>query len=173
METSITPAVHTLPKHKLSCPNPDPKEYGEECGDNPDPPEPPKPPEPPICGNKIVEEFSTEECDCGATHEECDDPCCYPATITDQDRLLNETAKGCRRHNSGSCQNPYQAAYQYGIIIPLVVFILGILLLAIILCIDWRYGKRLCYGHILERPQAIHCEDESQKLRRIQRGNIM
>ena len=39
-------------------------------------------PDPPECGNLKVEALSDEECDCGKTHEECDDPCCYPLNIT-------------------------------------------------------------------------------------------
>ena len=43
-----------------------------------------QPPEPPVCGNKIVETVAQEECDCGRTYEECDDPCCYPSVILQQ-----------------------------------------------------------------------------------------
>jgi len=159
-------------KKDFSCPNPDPNEYGKDCGENPDPPKPPEPPEPPVCGNKELEE-PNEECDCGKTKEECDDPCCYPAILTEDDFRLNKTAKACRRHTSGLCQKPYKSTFKYGIVIPIVVLIIGVLLLALILTIDWKYGKRACYGHILERPEAIHCEDENSKLRRLQRGNVM
>lgn len=44
---------------------------------------------------------------------------------------------------------------------------------ALILFIDWRYGRRWCYSHILERKDYIHCEDEDQRKRRIERGNII
>ena len=159
-------------KKAFSCPPPDPNEYGQECGENPDPPKPPEPPEEPVCGNKKLEE-PNEECDCGATKEECDDPCCYPALLTEEDKKLNSTAKGCRRHTSGECQKPYKSTYKYGILIPIVALLIGVLMLALILCVDWRFGKRLCYGHILERSEAIHCEDESSKLRRLQRGNVI
>ena len=45
-------------------------------------------PGPPECGNLKVEDLSDEECDCGKTHEECDDPCCYPLNITPEVSLL-------------------------------------------------------------------------------------
>jgi hypothetical protein len=162
----------SLHKRDLSCPDPDPNEYGQDCGDNPDPPKPPEPPEPPVCGNKKLEE-PQEECDCGKTKEECDDPCCYPAILTEEDLQANKTAKSCRRHTSGLCQTPNASTFKYGIVIPLVAFLIGILLLALILCVDWRYGKRLCYSHILERPEELRIEDENQRLRRLRRGNVM
>ena len=49
-------------------------------------------PDPPECGNLKVEDLSDEECDCGKTHEECDDPCCYPLNITPEVILL----KSCK-----------------------------------------------------------------------------
>ena len=171
IENSVSESSIPWHKKEFSCPDPDPNEYGEDCS-KPDPPKPPEPPEPPVCGNKKLEE-PNEECDCGATIEECDNPCCYPAIPTKEQLKTNATAKGCRRHTSGECQKPYQSTFKYGIMIPIVVLMIGILLLALILCIDWKYGKRLCYNHILERPEGIRCEDETQKLRRLQRGNIM
>ena len=33
-----------------------------------------------LCGNKVRE--PGEECDCGETELDCDDPCCYPAIIS-------------------------------------------------------------------------------------------
>ena len=67
----------------------------------------PEPPEP-ECGDKEVRGlykctlditgFVTlqvsepgEECDCGPSWEECEDPCCYPATLLDEgdvDRIM-------------------------------------------------------------------------------------
>ena len=44
---------------------------------------------------------------------------------------------------------------------------------ALILFLDWRYGRRVCYGHILEREDHIHVEDEKSRRRRIERGNIL
>ena len=158
-------------KRGFSCPDPDPKEIT--CGNNVDPPEPPKPPEPPVCGNKVLEPFAQEECDCGRTSEECDDPCCYPLMISPQDLSTNASAKSCKRHTSGSCKDPYRSTYKFGLIVPIIVLFIATILLALILWIDWRFGKRLCYGHILQREEGIHCEDENQRIRRIARGNIL
>merc|ERR1712002_613472 len=104
-----------------------------------DPPVPPEPPKPPECGNVIVED--NEECDCGMSHSECDDPCCYPAQLTEDDLKLNTSAKGCARHQSDICNNPYESSYKLGLIYPYIFFLLLIALLAIVLWLDWRYGK--------------------------------
>ena len=76
---------------------PCPREPDSECDEEqPDPPDIPDPPEP-ECGDREVRltdqsEISMrltdqsqvsepgEECDCGESWAECDDPCCYPAT---------------------------------------------------------------------------------------------
>ena len=38
-----------------------------------------------------------EECDCGPSWEECEDPCCYPATLTKEDLAANSSALPCTR----------------------------------------------------------------------------
>ena len=76
---------------------PCPREPDSECDEEqPDPPDIPDPPEP-ECGDREVRltdqsEISMrltdqsqvsepgEECDCGESWAECEDPCCYPAT---------------------------------------------------------------------------------------------
>jgi len=146
----------------VACPPP-PKD--EDCEE--DPPEPPTPPPPPECGNMEVEE--DEECDCGVDHTVCADPCCYPAKLTESDLKQNSSAKGCARHKSGACEDPYKSSYTFGLIYPNIFFFLLVALLAIVLWIDWRCGRRLCYGHILERKENIHVEDAQERARRIQR----
>ena len=77
----------------------------------------PEPPEEPVCGDLVVEE-PQEECDCGYDYLQCQvfvnltkkkdaiygfslqDPCCYPAVISDYDRGLNASAKPCTRLNN-------------------------------------------------------------------------
>ncbi|XP_033215236.1 disintegrin and metalloproteinase domain-containing protein 10 isoform X2 [Belonocnema kinseyi] len=54
-----------------------------------------------FCGNKIVE--AGEECDCGYDDEECNDRCCYPRQLSEQDRQRNHTAKGCNRKAGTQC----------------------------------------------------------------------
>jgi len=148
----------------VACPPPPPED--DDC-DAEDPPEPPTPPPPPVCGNKEVEE--EEECDCGMNHSECDDPCCYPAELTESDLKLNSSAKGCAYHKSGICKDPYKSSYTYGLIYPYIFFFLLVILLAISLWVDWQYGKRLCYSHILSREDGIHVEDADERSRRLQR----
>ena len=47
-------------------------------------------PDPPECGNRIVESIWGEECDCGKTYEQCDDPCCYPFMISEEVNFLGK-----------------------------------------------------------------------------------
>lgn len=55
-----------------------------------------------FCGNKIVE--AGEECDCGYNEMECKDKCCYPRVVSDKDRQLNSSAKGCARRKGTECR---------------------------------------------------------------------
>ncbi|KAI8424135.1 hypothetical protein MSG28_002731 [Choristoneura fumiferana] len=54
-----------------------------------------------FCGNKIVE--AGEQCDCGYDENECKDRCCYPRVISDSERGVNLTAKGCTRRAMTQC----------------------------------------------------------------------
>jgi len=54
-----------------------------------------------FCGNKIVEDG--EQCDCGFSAEECQERCCYPRRIKDEDKLQNPQATGCTRRPSTRC----------------------------------------------------------------------
>jgi len=155
--------------YEVACP----KVIDTDCEDDqPDPPDIPEPPEEPECGDRIVEELF-EECDCGYTYQECADPCCYPATVTEEDLKLNSSAKPCSKNESPSCLNPYKSAYTYGLMFPFLFILLIFLLMALILWVDWRCGWRLCYSHIIDREErrkdALHVENEEQRERRIQR----
>lgn len=54
-----------------------------------------------FCGNKIVEEG--EECDCGYDDEECEEKCCYPLKISQNDKMQNSSARECRRRKNTQC----------------------------------------------------------------------
>nr|CAG4651655.1 EOG090X02I4 [Triops cancriformis] len=54
-----------------------------------------------FCGNKIVEE--TEECDCGYDDAECQESCCYPRVVSDDDRRQDPNAQGCKRRPGKQC----------------------------------------------------------------------
>ena len=106
---------------RVDCP---PDLDGECPEDQPDPPEAPEPPEP-ECGDLEVAEpgavrgnisqlkyqlFSQdpvpgEECDCGKSWSECEDPCCYPATLTPADLAANSSALPCTRHQQVTCNH--------------------------------------------------------------------
>ena len=99
-----------------------PPDRDSECPeDQPDPPEAPEPPEP-ECGDLEVAEPGVvrgnifpnfpviftrypagEECDCGKSWSECEDPCCYPATLTEADLAANSSALPCTRHEQVTC----------------------------------------------------------------------
>ena len=41
---------------------------------------------------------------------------------------------------------------------------------ALVLIVDWRYGKRMLYTHITSREQdPLHIENEDQRVRRLKR----
>lgn len=54
-----------------------------------------------FCGNKLVEEG--EECDCGFNDDECQEKCCYPRQIHENDIAVNSTARGCTRRARTQC----------------------------------------------------------------------
>ena len=76
------------------------------------------------CGNGLVE--VGEQCDCGPDSYSCDDPCCYPAIISQQERAANRSAKPCSTAARPRCLTPPQL--MYGVYIPvLFIFIITIL----------------------------------------------
>ena len=74
-----------------------------------------------VCGNGIVQ--GLEECDCGMNGEICDDPCCYPAEISEQDLSLNSSAISCKLNQSPVCLNPFHSIIYYGLVAPLVFIV--------------------------------------------------
>ena len=52
--------------------------------------------------------------------------------MSNKDKASNHSAEGCRRHESGSCKNPHISTTKYGLIIPLVVLLIGVLLLGML-----------------------------------------
>ena len=52
--------------------------------------------------------------------------------FSNKDKAFNHSAEGCRRHESGTCKNPHMSTTKYGLIIPFVVLLIGVLLLGII-----------------------------------------
>ena len=77
------------------------------------------------------------------------------------------------RNQKEVCISPFQAPIKYGLVFPFLFILLLILLLAIVLWLDWRYGKRMLYFHITEREERrnepLHVETEEQKERRLER----
>ena len=122
-----------------SCPPPDdvcPDDQPDPPSELPPPSEPPltlPPPEPPVptpepgCGD--MEVTGGEECDCGPSWAGCDDPCCYPASLTEEDLASNSSALPCSRHAQPLCSlDPADIAWIYGLLLPfLAMAILAIL----------------------------------------------
>ena len=77
------------------------------------------------------------------------------------------------RNQKEVCISPFQAPIKYGLVFPFAFILLLVLLLAVLLWLDWRYGKRMLYFHITEREERrnepLHVETEEQKERRLQR----
>ena len=70
-----------------------------------------------------------EECDCGQSWSECEDPCCYPATLTEEDLATNSSALPCTRNTGPLCRaNPGQTFLQYGLLIPFLVILVLVVL---------------------------------------------
>jgi hypothetical protein len=130
----------------------------EDCKDTP-PDDPPEPPPEPVCGNGIKEH--PEECDCGPTHQECDDPCCYPGKLTDQDILLNSTAKPCSIFTHTPCSVPYWSPLVFGIAYSWIFLIILALVTGIVLVMDWR-GRRYLYSHIMYHESDIRINTEAR-----------
>ena len=102
------------------------------------------------CGNGIVEDG--EECDCGLDHFVCNDPCCYPAYISDSERSANVSAKSCQRTERYWCQ--YKPGIVYGFYVPWAVITSICLILFGILYRDW-HRSRLLFKHITENRVII------------------
>ena len=102
------------------------------------------------CGNGIVEDG--EECDCGLDHFVCNDPCCYPAYISDSERSANVSAKSCQSTERYWCQN--KPGIVYGFYVPWAVITSICLILFGILYRDW-HRSRLLFKHITENRVII------------------
>jgi len=160
--------VMDYPDKIVECP-PDPDDDCDE--DQPDPPEIPDPQEP-ECGDLKVEE-PFEECDCGYDYHQCTDPCCYPANISKEQLMANSSAKPCTRNKTPLCLHPHYSSVKFGFIFPFLFILLLVILLAVVLWLDWKFGKRMLYGHIVKREKsALHVENEEQRERRIQRQKL-
>ena len=78
-----------------------------------------------VCGNGVLE--AGEDCDCGQTELTCDDPCCYPALISPQERAANTSARPCSTAARAVCLTPTHV--MYGLYIPLLfIFVMMVLI---------------------------------------------
>ena len=112
--------------------------------------------------------------------EECSrdvqDPCCYPAQLRQVDFAKNSSAQPCSRHAQPSCDQPDTLWLYFALLLPLVFIIILIILLAVILWLDWRYGGRILYGHVTKRKYKpggdLHVENAESRARRLDRERI-
>jgi len=169
-DTGVTSSYEMDSRDLSSFSTPCPLEPDSDCDpEQPDPPEAPEPPEP-ECGDKEVSEPG-EECDCGPSWEECEDPCCYPASLTKEDLAANSSALPCTRHTQPLCTaSPAETFLKWGLLAPFLAMLLLIILVILALIIDWRSGRRVLYTHITSREKApLHIETEEQRERRLRR----
>ena len=103
-----------------------------------------------FCGNGLVEDG--EECDCGLNATECNDPCCYPAIISDYERGRNESALSCSRTARSQCLT--RPGMVYGFYVPWAVIICAVILISLILKRDWS-SKRALFSHITKNNIRI------------------
>jgi len=53
-----------------------------------------------------------------------------------------------------------------------IINIIAVTILGLVLWLDWRFGGRYCYSHIVRRNEGIHCENRSQRERRLQQEKL-
>ena len=82
-----------------------------------------------VCGNGVLE--AGEDCDCGQTELTCDDPCCYPALISPQERSANTSARPCSTAARAVCLTPTHV--MYGLYIPLLFIFVMVVLITVFL----------------------------------------
>ena len=111
---------------------------------------------PSFCGNLVVEEG--EECDCGLDVRACADPCCYPGLLSASERETNSSARPCHRHRAGQCEAPWHTSLMFGLLLPWLTISTITILLAILLCFDWRHNKKL-FTHLLEYQPVSRGEE--------------
>jgi len=104
-----------------------------------------------LCGNGLVE--AGEECDCGKTEVECNDPCCYPALISMAERNLNDSgALPCSTNQSPRCVSP--SGVMFGVYLPLAFILVLIVLITVLLKHDWTRDKTL-FSHVTKADIRI------------------
>lgn len=53
-----------------------------------------------------------------------------------------------------------------------IINIIAVTVLGLVLWLDWRFGGRYCYSHIVRRKEGIHCENRIQRERRVQQEQL-
>ena len=113
---------------------------------------------PSFCGNSVVEDG--EECDCGLTAGQCDDPCCYPGLLTAAQREVNVSARPCHSHTSPLCTQPWRSPVMFALVWPWTFIFSLVFLLVVILAVDWRKNKEL-YLHLAPYHPVSRGEETS------------
>jgi len=98
-----------------------------------------------VCGNGLLE--AGEQCDCGKDQLTCDDPCCYPAHVSPQERAANSSAQPCSRAARTRCITT--AEVMYGLYIPVLFIFTMTVLMSVFLRHDWTRDKSL-FKHVTE-----------------------